>query len=67
VKLSGPMIQVLKNLAAGLSAGNHCRTMSDHGGVTRVMYALRRRGLIDLNSNLTDAGREAAQAKGVAA
>jgi len=53
------MITVLANLSRGAAPGCHCRGMSEFGGLQRTLYALRRRGLIAGDSELTDAGRAA--------
>lgn len=52
-------LRVLRNPAAGRSSDSHCRTMSDHGGLTGTMASLYRRGWLT-DGKLTDAGRAAA-------
>jgi len=50
--------KVLVNLANGLSAGDHLRTQSEHGGMTATIRAMAKRGWITYDHELTDAGRE---------
>lgn len=62
VKLKKPtnaQLRVLRNLASGRSAAAHCRSMSDYGGLTGTLVALRRRGWLD-GEDLTETGWVAA-------
>lgn len=63
-------LAVLKNLAAGRSAGAHLRGRSAMGGLTRTLGTMSRRGWIDgsvYSPRLSDAGRAAlAQSEGSA-
>lgn len=60
-KASAAQLRVLRNLAAGRPADAHCRTMSDHGGLTGTIASLYRRGWLE-DGELTEAGRAAAGA-----
>lgn len=53
-------LRVLRNLAVGLGANAHCRSMSDYGGLTGTLASLYRRGWLVDRNQLTDAGRIAA-------
>lgn len=54
-------LRVLRNLAAGRGAADHCRTMSDHGGLSGTIRSLYRRGWIaGAGGEITEAGRIAA-------
>ena len=55
------MLEVLRYIADGLGRDHGCRTMSDHGGRVCTLAALMRRGLLDRDFEITDAGREAVQ------
>ena len=57
MRLSEPMRIVLHNMATGIPAANHVHGMSASGGFVRTMYALRRRGLIDHDDQLTPEGK----------
>ena len=57
-KVSGPMLKVLRNVAAGLRVGDHLRTQSEHGGMAHVIRALVVRGLLTWDHELTDEGRQ---------
>ena len=59
-KLSDPMRTVLRNLSAGGGAADHCRTMSDYGGLQSVLRALAVRGLMDWEWELTPLGKQVA-------
>jgi hypothetical protein len=56
------MQRVLRQLARGETADAHCRSMSDHGGLTATLGALQRHGFLK-NGRLTKAGRAAAAGK----
>lgn len=49
--------RVLENLAAGRASDFHCRTRSDHGGLVGTILSLRKRGWIDHQGEITEAGR----------
>lgn len=57
--------RALENLAAGRRADAHCRTRSDHGGMSATLVCLHQSGWMD-GDGITAAGRAAiaAQAKG---
>jgi hypothetical protein len=59
MKLTRQQRRVLSNLVDGLPASVHLRTQSEYGGHTKVMWALRRRGLVTDAGSITKAGREA--------
>ncbi|RWN20370.1 MAG: hypothetical protein EOR94_13240 [Mesorhizobium sp.] len=54
------MARVLLNLYSGRPAWCHLFGRSMHGGSGQTERALRKRGWIDGNGKLTDAGRERA-------
>lgn len=54
------MQRVLRNLADGGQVYDHCRTQSDYGGLAGTVAALQRRGLLNDQLQLTQAGRKAA-------
>lgn len=56
-KPSAAQIRVLRNIAAGLSANHHCRSMSDYGGLRGTLASLHRRGWLSDNQ-ITEAGRK---------
>jgi len=65
-KLSGPMVDVLRNLERGDDAGAHCRGRSEFGGLTRTIRALCSREFVryetpSMDLVITDAGRRALQ------
>lgn len=61
-------LRVLRNLAAGRPSDFHCRTMSDHGGLSGTIRSLYRRGWIaGAGGEITEAGRIAAGAANQAA
>lgn len=49
--------RVLENIAAGLGANHHCRSMSDYGGLRGTLASLHRRGWLE-NNQITEAGRK---------
>ncbi len=65
-KLSFPMRRALAALLDGRWVGEHCRNISDYGGLEGTMRALRNRGLIEWDHTnepaLTAEGRRAAEA-----
>ena len=66
--MSPLMSQVLKDIAAGRGGYYDCFGRSSYGGRSGTLLALRNRGLIDAENELTDAGRELiAQGRKVAA
>jgi len=62
--LTGPQKAALKNLASGRESSWGLTGRSAFGGHTRTMWSLYQAGLIDKNYEITQAGREALQAKG---
>ena len=58
-KPTAAQLRVLRNLAAGRPAVAHCRTVSDHGGLTGTIASLYRRGWL-AEGEPTEAGRSAA-------
>lgn len=60
-KLSDAMRAVLRNLSVGKPADFGQSGMSAAGGLTGTMRALRKRGLVDNNGTITQAGRDAAR------
>jgi hypothetical protein len=56
-KLSSQMKRVLRSAYDKEPLDRHCRTQSDHGGLTSTIFSLRRRGLLDMRLKLTAAGR----------
>lgn len=61
MKLSRSMQRVLRHMLHGRSPYTGVKGLSEHGGMARTMYALRRRGLLDHNDELTPAGSSAAK------
>jgi len=59
MKVSEAQKRVLGHLEAGRQAHHHCRSNSDWGGLSHTLIALRKRGLLDKDGRLTDAGRAA--------
>lgn len=57
IRLSGPQLRVLRNLADGWPADVGLHGRSQYGGHVSVMRALRKRGLIDEEDKITAAGR----------
>lgn len=62
IRLSAPQFRVLRNLSLGLPAEWSLRGRSQHGGHRAVLRALRVRGLIDSEGEITYAGRQAVSA-----
>ena len=62
--LTGPQKAALKNLASGRESNWGLSGRSAFGGHTRTMLALYQAGFVDKNYEITQAGREALQAKG---
>lgn len=60
IKLTTPQRRVLANLLGGFRASSGLVGMSEMGGLTRTLWSLRRKGLLDSEDNLTEAGREMA-------
>lgn len=56
IRLSGAQLRVLRNLAAGLAPDVGLYGRAQYGGHVSVMRALRKRGLIDGDYRLSDAG-----------
>jgi hypothetical protein len=56
-KPSAAQLKVLRNIAAGLGANHHCRSMSDYGGLRGTLASLHRRGWLS-NDQITEAGRQ---------
>lgn len=50
--------RALENLAAGRRADAHCRTRSDHGGMSATLVCLHKAGWMD-HDGITEAGRSA--------
>lgn len=50
--------KALLNIAAGRRAGFGLYGMSANGGLCGTMLALRRRGLLDAENNLTEEGQQ---------
>jgi len=48
----------LENLSKGISPYIFLGSQSAHGGATRPVWSLRRRGYIDDNGNIASKGRE---------
>jgi hypothetical protein len=57
MKISEPQLLCLKNLAEGRRMGAHLRGQSEHGGFTATLRAMRNRGWVTWEQELTDAGR----------
>lgn len=60
MKLSGPMIRALKHLHSGGKIGDILRGRSMHGGWRRTWWALRERGLMTRDEELTKEGHRVA-------
>lgn len=58
-RISQRMREVLGHIAAGRPSDFCTHGRSAYGGLSSVMFALRRANLIDLDERLTDAGRAA--------
>ena len=58
-RLSDAMRRTLEDLANGGDGMRGIHGRSAHGGQTRVWVALRKRGFVDSNLDITDAGRKA--------
>lgn len=56
-RVSTRMREVLAHAAAGRPLDYGCRGMSAYGGLSSTITALRRLGFLDLNDQITDAGR----------
>lgn len=56
---SPAMLAAMRNLAAGKRPNAGLSGRSAHGGLSGTMVALRRRGWINAEERLTDAGRAA--------
>ena len=62
--LTGPQKAALKNLANNRESSWGLSGRSAFGGHTRTMLSLYQAGFVDRNYEITQAGREALQAKG---
>lgn len=51
------MLEVLGWIAKGYGAGYDCNCQSDYGGREGTLFALRKRGLLDRDNKITEAGR----------
>lgn len=60
-KLTFNQERALRNLAEGRESSYGCRGQSEFGGHERVMWSLRRRGLVE-DGEITDSGRAALRA-----
>jgi hypothetical protein len=58
MKLSPQMMRMLEDVRDGLGTHGSAYGRSEHGGRYATAIALRRRGLLDFNNELTDAGRD---------
>lgn len=58
-KLTPRQAEALRNLKAGRHSSSGLRGMAEFGGHERVLWSLRRRGLIDDKNQITQAGSEA--------
>jgi len=58
-KLSRPMLVMLHNACKGLPLTDGLTGRSEHGGSTWTRLALMKRGLLNLDSSPTSAGRAA--------
>ncbi|MCW2317455.1 hypothetical protein M2322_003014 [Rhodoblastus acidophilus] len=56
-RLSEPMAIVLRNLIEGRSAFWHISGVSEHGGASGTSLALRKRGFVDHDFQITEAGK----------
>ena len=58
MKLNWPSLRTLEDLAAGRCADARVNGRSAYGGLFRVLWCLRRKGLINENDEITTTGRE---------
>ena len=56
--LSPQMLRMLEDVRDGLGTHGSAYGRSQHGGRYATAIALRKRGLLDMANELTDAGRE---------
>ena len=50
------MLSVLDDIARGRGTHHNCNGLSQHGGRTRILSALRRRGWINGDYKITESG-----------
>lgn len=59
IRLSPAQIKALDNLASGRPIGQGIAGRSAHGGLAWTIEALRTKGMIDPDGNITDIGKQA--------
>lgn len=58
VRVSPLALQILKDVIDGLGTGQNCHGQSEHGGRASIVFSLQRKGFLDWNLNITEAGKE---------
>lgn len=52
------MLRVLREIHDGYGTHHRCATIAQNGGRARILIALRRRGFVTMDHNLTYKGKE---------